>query len=119
MREIEMVKQGFYQAVMLGRGDRLKIGPDTLLRGQIWSGTEALRLGLIDELGTESDAVRKAASLANIWHYKIVDMHDYLNPVSSLATGTFFITSPEGVTLPYPSAPGMYLLYIPPLPATE
>jgi hypothetical protein len=29
---------------------------------------------------------------------------------------TFFISSPEGITLPYPSEPGIYMLYIPQLP---
>jgi len=117
MREIEMVKQGFYQAVTLGRGDRLKIGPETLLRGQIWSGTEALRLGLIDDLGTESDAIRKAAELAHTWHYEVVDMHQY-NSVTP-PPNSFFLQSPQGVTLPYPTEAGTYLLYIPPLPSQK
>ena len=117
MREIEMVKQGFYQAVMLGRGDRLKIGPETLLRGQIWSGTEALRLGIIDALGTETDAIKKAASLAQVSHFKVVDLRQ-VSGISG-ANYSFFIQSPEGVTLPYPNKPGMFMLFIPQLPVKE
>ncbi len=117
MREIEMVKQGFYQAVMLGRGNRLKIGPEILLRGQIWSGTEALRRGIIDALGTETDAIKKAAQLALVSHFKVVDLREL---AGIQGTGySFFIQSPEGVTLPYPNKPGMYMLYIPQLPVKE
>ncbi len=122
VREIEMIKQGFFQAVKLGRGDRLKIGPEVLLRGQIWPASEALRLGLIDRLGSESDAIQKAASMAHIWHYDTVDL--YMEAVVRTfirltAPSGFFLTTNEGIRLPYPSAPGIYMLYIPSLPAAE
>lgn len=117
MRQIEMVKEGFYQAVTLGRGERLKIGPETLLRGQIWPGTEALRLGLIDELGTESDAARKAAQMAHIWHYQTAELHDLAGIQE--AGVLFFMQSPQGITLPYPKEAGIYLLYIPSLPVEK
>ena len=117
MREIEMIKQGFYQAVMLGRGDRLKIGPEILLRGQIWSGTEGLRLGIIDALGTETDAKNKAAELAHIAHYILAD----LRGLAALENGSqqFYIQDPDGVSLPYPREAGLYMLYIPQLPVKE
>ncbi len=117
MRQIEMIKQGFYQAVTLGRGDRLKIGPEVLLRGQIWPGSEALRLGLIDAFGTESDGVHKAAELARVWHVEAADLR-YLAASQASSSG-FFIQSPEGITLPYPSEPGIYMLYIPELPVKK
>jgi protease-4 len=113
LREMEMIKQGFYQAVRLGRGDRLKVGPEIVLRGQIWPGSEALRLGLIDALGAESDAVAKAASLARVSHYQVADLRDLAGVENTAAS--FFIQSPEGITMPYPKEPGLYLLYIPPL----
>ena len=65
VREIEMLKQGFFQAVTLGRGSRLKIGPEVLLRGQIWPATEALHLGLIDKLGSETDAYDQGGSVSS------------------------------------------------------
>ncbi len=115
LREIEMVKQGFFQAVMLGRGTTLKVGPEVILRGQLWDGTEAVRMGVADALGTEHDALLKAAGLAHIWNYTQVNLYTpaVLQPSG---TGAFFQTS-GGVTLPYPSQPGLYLLFIPPLPA--
>jgi protease-4 len=115
LREIEMIKQGFYQAVTLGRGDRSKAGADVILRGQIWTGSDAVRLGVADELGTERDAILKAAQMANVWHYETGDLR-LLSGVQNEVL-PFFIQSPQGVTLPYPLEPGLYLLFIQPLPA--
>jgi protease-4 len=115
LREIEMIKQGFYQAVSLGRGDRLRLAPDEILSGQIWTGIEAAGLGVIDGLGTESDAAEKAAGLAHLWHYDTVELRD----LAGLSAGyqPFFIESPDGIALPYPSEPGVYLLFVRPLPS--
>ena len=117
MRQIEMIKQGFYQAVILGRGDRLLIGPATLLRGQIWPGTEGLRLGIIDALGTETDAANKAAEIARVTHFEVADLR--LLAGIPATYNPFFVQSPEGVTLPYPTEPGIYMLYIPQMPVKE
>ena len=117
MREIEMIKQSFYQAVKLGRGDRLKIADETLLRGQIWDGIEGLRLGIIDALGTETDGAKKAAELALVSHYQVADLYN-LSGIQSAYLG-FFMKSPDGVTLPYPTHEGIYMLYIPQLPVKE
>ena len=117
MRQIEMIKQGFYGAVKAGRGDRLTAGPDVILSGQIWPGAEALKLGLIDALGAQSDAVEKAASLAHISNYRILDLAVSTGLQPPVTTYGFFAQTTEGVTLPYPSQPGIYLLYIPSMPA--
>ncbi len=39
---------------------------DTIAQGQVWSGSDALQNGLIDELGTRDDAIRAAAELAGL-----------------------------------------------------
>ncbi len=113
-REMEMVKQGFYQAVTLGRGDRLTIGPQVVLTGRIWLGSEAQRIGLIDALGPQSDAITMAAHLAHIGNYQVADLAALAGIQSS--SYSFFVQSPDGVTLPYPNQTGIFLLYIPPVP---
>jgi len=118
MRQIDMIKEGFAQAVQLGRGDRIKVGPETVLSGKIWIGTEAVRIGIADALGTERDAFNKAAELARIANYKTVNLRDLAIGAQS-GSGSFFLQSPEGVTLPYPTQPGMYLLFIPQLPVKQ
>lgn len=114
MRQIEMVKQGFFEAVRLGRGEKLTAGDEVIFSGQIWSGVDAIRLGIADEIGTESDAAAKAAELARVANYEVTDLAELAGVTSS--TSIFFIQSPDGMTLPYPNEAGVYLLYIPPLP---
>ncbi len=117
MRQIEMIKEGFFQAVKLGRGDRLTAGDEVIFNGQIWVGVDALRLGIIDELGTESNGTQKAAELAKIANYDVLDLAIPAG-IDSLG-GLFFIESPDGMTLPYPKEAGVYMLYIPPLPVKK
>jgi len=114
MRQIEMMKEGFFEAVRLGRGDKLTAGDNIIFSGQIWSGMDALKLGVIDEFGTESDGTRKAAELAKIAHYRVLDL---AKPAGvELYSGLFFFQSPDGMQMPYPNKAGIYMLYIPPLP---
>lgn len=114
MRQIEMIKQGFFEAVRLGRGDKLTAGDEVTFSGQIWSGVDAIRLGIADEIGTESDAAAKAAELARVANYEVSDLAELAGITAN--TSIFFIQSPDGMTLPYPNKAGVYLLYIPPLP---
>ncbi len=116
-REMEMVKQGFYQAVTLGRGDRLTVGPDVVLTGRIWLGSEAQRIGLIDAIGPQSNALTKAALLAHIGNYKVADLAELAGIQSS--SSSVFAKNPDGVTLLYPNQTGIFLLYIPPVPVEK
>jgi len=113
LRSMEAIKQAFLQAVQLGRGERLQIGPQRLLTGEIWLGTEALRMGLVDEVGSVSQSVERAADLARVAHYRVVDLRQ-LAELPSAVTYFFFYETPEGVLTPYPRHPGLYLLYVPP-----
>ena len=113
LRSMEAIKQAFLQAVQLGRGERLQIGPQRLLTGEIWLGTEALRMGLVDEVGSVSQSVERAAALARVAHYQVVDLRQ-LAELPPSGTYFFFYETPEGVLTPYPRQPGLYLLYVPP-----
>ncbi len=118
MRQIDMIKQGFAQAVELGRGKKLKAlgtGPETVLSGKIWIGSEAVKIGIADALGSEKDAFDKAAELANIANYQTIDLRTLAVKDRMPYPYIFFMQSPEGVTLPYPTEAGTYLLFIPQL----
>jgi protease-4 len=117
MRQIDMIKEGFFQAVTLGRGDRIKVGPEVVLSGQIWLGSEAVRIGIADELGGETDAFHKAAELAKVQNYKTANLRELISNADPYYP--FFIQSPDGATLPYPTEPGMYMLFIPQLPVKQ
>ncbi len=112
-REMETIKQSFYSAVQLGRGDALAIGPERILRGEIWLGNEAVRFGLVDELGSISAAIEKAADLSLIANYRVADLRE-LAGLPAVVSFPFFFETPEGALTPYPRAPGFYLLYVPP-----
>lgn len=114
MRQIETIKQAFYAVVKTGRGDRLQAGADVVLSGQIWPAAAAYQIGLIDELGSQSDAVEKAASLARVSSYKVIDLYSLAAAQSQASAYGFFAESAEGATLSHPKEAGIYLLYIPP-----
>ena len=44
---------------------------DSMAQGRVWSGVDAKRIGLVDELGNLSDAIAEAAKLAEINEYGI------------------------------------------------
>ena len=70
---LEMVRQEFVEAVVSQRGDRLRLSEEELSRGEIHLGVESLRYGLIDEIGTRTAAIEKAASLAGLRNYGVVE----------------------------------------------
>jgi protease-4 len=113
LREMEMIKEGFYEAVALGRGEALTIGPEVILRGQIWPGSEALRLGLIDGLRSQSEVVEEAAQLAKVRRYQVADIRE-LTGIGDVYAYPFFLETESGLITPYPREPGIYMLYVPP-----
>lgn len=74
IRQIELAKLGFLEAVFAQRRSKLQISRQALSNGEVFLGLQALRLGLVDELGANSEAVKKAAKLAHLGHYGVVDV---------------------------------------------
>ena len=112
MRQIDMMKRGFLQAVELGRGSRLLIPIEQVSRGEIYPANEALQLGLIDRLGSQSEAIEKAASLAHISNYKIVPINTLINEKKDTEK-SFYNLDENGDSTGYPQESGYYFLYIP------
>ncbi len=113
IRDMDTLKQGFLKAVQIGRGDRLKIGPEVILRGEIWTGTTALKYGLIDAIGTQSQAFDQAAAMAHIAHYTTADLRT-LSGLPIFVTSPFYYQAPDGRITPYPNQSGLFYLYVPP-----
>ena len=72
---VEDLKEAFAQIVVSERGDSLRITQDELVQGRLYTGIQAVRLGLADELGGDNDAFSKAAELAGISNYGLVDVN--------------------------------------------
>lgn len=62
-RMIEATYQMFLERVAEARGMTPAM-VDTIARGRVWSGTDAIELGLVDQLGSLEDAIAAAARLA-------------------------------------------------------
>jgi len=62
----EDVLNQFKEAVVENRKEKLKVDINSIADGRIFSGSEALKIGLIDKLGNLEDAVNEAAKLAGI-----------------------------------------------------
>lgn len=72
--QLEMLRQSFLGVVLFHRGEKLKISPEELTRAEVYTGLEGLRQGLIDEIGSSFEAIEKAAKLAGIAHYQVIDI---------------------------------------------
>lgn len=65
---LETTHQQFIKAVKEGRGDRLA-NDDRLFSGLVWSGEQALELGLIDGLGSASHVARQIIGQEDVVDY--------------------------------------------------
>lgn len=60
----------FKQRILDGRGERIKGNLEQFANGRVYSGTDALKIGLIDEIGGLNEAIAHAAKLAKIKNYE-------------------------------------------------
>lgn len=71
---LDTTHRQFIASVKQGRGDRLKVeGHPELFSGLIWSGEQALELGLIDAYGNASQVAREVVGEKEIVDYTIQD----------------------------------------------
>ena len=73
---IEEIYETFLDRVAKGRNITVAQA-DSLAQGRVWSGTDAKRLGLVDELGNLDDAIAAAAELAEVKTYGIKKFPKY------------------------------------------
>jgi protease-4 len=61
----------FTKAVAAGRHKTQRY-VDSVGQGRVWTGAQALKIGLVDRLGNINDAIRSAAKMAKLKEYKLV-----------------------------------------------
>ncbi|RPD51292.1 signal peptide peptidase SppA [Paracnuella aquatica] len=64
---------------------------DSIAQGRVWSGADALRLGLVDRMGNLQDAIDCAARLAKTTNYRLreyPEQENWLNQLLKKETGT-------------------------------
>lgn len=80
---IEKIYDDFTQKVAEGRNmEQTKV--DDLGQGRIWSGLDAKRIGLVDELGGLEKAIEAASELAELDSYKIKELPEQEDPMKKL-----------------------------------
>lgn len=69
---LKTTHQQFIESVKRGRGDRLKVSEHPeLFSGLVWSGEQALELGLVDKLGNASFVAREVIGAKDIVDYTV------------------------------------------------
>lgn len=80
---VEAIYDDFISKVAEGRG-MTKADVDSIGQGRVWSGVNAIEIGLVDELGGLNDAIKSAAELANIDSYKIKELPRQKEPIEQI-----------------------------------
>ncbi len=80
---VERIYDSFITKVANGR-NMTKEDVDRIGQGRVWSGTQALEIGLIDGLGGLDDAIAKAAEMAEIDSYRINSLPVQKEPLQQL-----------------------------------
>jgi protease IV len=100
---VEAVYTTFLERVAKGRG-MLVEEVDKVAQGRVWSGVDALKKGLVDELGNLDDAISYAAELADLTDYRVrnypsykVDFQDRFNKVPFMKSKVEMLKEELGV----------------------
>lgn len=68
---VDTIYTKFTELVAHGRG--MEVGyVDEIAQGRVWAGTEALEIGLVDEIGGLADAIEYAAAISGYSDYEVV-----------------------------------------------
>ena len=68
---LESNRRAFVNAVVSQRGDRLELTRAELSQAQLYSGSQAVRNGLVDDIGDRQAAIARAARLADLDAYHV------------------------------------------------
>jgi len=86
IKSIENTYNTFKQRVIDGRG-LTSAEVESIAQGRVWSGKQALNVGLVDHLGGLQDAIMAAAKAANIENYNIVNYPKFEEDLESVLSG--------------------------------
>ncbi|NTV83346.1 MAG: signal peptide peptidase SppA [Bacteroidales bacterium] len=82
-RQIEKIYADFLSLVSKGR--KMETSQvDSVGQGRVWSGTDALSIGLIDKFGGLQDAIARAAELASVTEYNLMSLPAQKDPFEQI-----------------------------------
>ena len=82
-KSVEDIYDVFITKVAEGRHIS-KNNVDSVGQGRVWSGTDALKIKLVDEIGGINEAIAYAAKLAKVSNYKLIDLPKQKDPLEEL-----------------------------------
>ena len=85
---VEQVYNTFVEKVAAGRNMSFA-QVDSIAQGRVWTGEEAVKNGLVDELGSLDDAIAVAAKLAEVEDYKVRNYPSYKKDIKDMFKGPF------------------------------
>jgi protease-4 len=86
-QSVENIYDVFISKVALGRKtSKTKI--DSIGQGRVWSGADAIKINLVDELGGIKDAIAFAAKKAKLSSFKTIDLPKQKDPLQDLLDNT-------------------------------
>ncbi len=118
-RQMEAAKQTFLEAVSNGRGERLNADLDYLSRAEVFTGLQALDLGLVDGLLATDETVQRTADLAGLRDYETVELYPLVYGEDQPAPFFKYQAPPVDTNklwaAPTDLSPGLYYRYIVPI----
>ena len=85
---IEKIYHTFKSRVAEGRSLNMET-VEEIAQGRVWSGKDAVEIGLVDELGGLKEAIAAAAELAEVKEYNLVDYPKFDDDLESMLLGAF------------------------------
>lgn len=93
---VERVYNTFVQRVASGRKMTFE-QVDAIAQGRVWSGSEAIKIGLVDKIGGMDDALKEAAALAKIKTFKTQNYPEYEKTFEEMFAGFPFAKTKESM----------------------
>ena len=110
----------FASAVETSRGDRMKLSSSKLRSGMVYMGSEALDVGLADEIGSLQKAVQNVAQNAGLVEYDVVELRPRQVDAYKSWWGSSNYTSVESRNITLETLdelhppPAVHYIYLPP-----
>jgi len=94
LESVEHIYKTFVSHVAAGR--KMTVAQvDSIGQGRVWSGEQALKIGLVDKIGGLDDAIKEAASLSKIKTYSKQNFPEYEKDMNDIFNNFPFAKSKE------------------------
>lgn len=116
IRQAERAKFAFLEAIETGRGEALQVAPDVLARAEIYTGVQALEMGLVDGMRSTGEVYDRAAEVAGLNDYDVVELYPLAFGGDGEGTNAAYRPAPIDRqrlwAMPDDPAPGLYYRYV-------